>query len=215
MTAPVTFFRSIPIEVPLKMILTRLGYRSRKTVLSAGQRDKLEQTIGDSFALCEAQGCWRRVTIIEKNEDEVVLAGNRVLKSRSLATLLSHSDAVVLMATTVGPDIVEAAADAVARGDGATAVILDAVGGQSADAAMNWINAFVRSRLSRRAERLTSQRFSPGYGDFSLDNQALFFDLLELERLGLSLTSRAMLVPEKSVTAVAGIEAALSTETTS
>ena len=215
MTTPVTFFRSIPIEVPLKMILTRLGYSSRKTVLTARQRDTLEQTIGDSFALCEAQGCWRRVAIVEKNEDEVVLAGGQVLKSRSLAKLLSHSDAVVLMATTVGPAIVEAAADAVARGDGATAVILDAVGGQSADAAMNWINEFVRGQLSRSAERLTGQRFSPGYGDFSLDNQKLFFDLLELERLGLTLTSRAMLVPEKSVTAVAGIEpAALPMETT-
>lgn len=206
MTTPVTFFRFIPLELPLRMILTRLGYRSSTTVLSGKQREKLEQTIAESFALCEAQGCWRRIPIVEKGDDEILLEGGMVLKSRSLANLLKESVSVVLMASTVGPAIVEAASDAMARGDGATAVILDAVGGQSADAAMGWVNEFVRRQLSRKAEQLTVHRFSPGFGDFSLDNQHLFYSLLELDRLGLTLTSRSMLVPEKSVTAVAGIE---------
>lgn len=210
MTTPVTFFRSIPIEVPFRMILTRLGYHSGKTVLSGRQREKLEETIAESFALCDAQGCWRRIPIVEKRNDEIVLPEGMVLKSRSLAELLKDSFAVVLMASTVGPAIVEAASDAIARGDGATAVILDAVGGQSADAAMNWVNEFVRRQVSRSAERLTVHRFSPGFGDFSLENQNLFYSLLQLDRLGLTLTSRSMLVPEKSVTAVAGIEQSFS-----
>ncbi len=206
MTSPVTFFRSIPIEVPLKMILTRLGYRSSKTVLSGNQREKLDQTIAEGFSLCEAQGCWRRIPIVEKKNDEILLQGGTVLESRSLVELLKGSVAVAFMASTVGPAIVNAASDAIARGDGTSAVILDAVGGQSADAAMNWVHEFVRGQVSRSAERLTMHRFSPGFGDFSLENQKLFYSLLELDRLGLSLTSRFMLVPEKSVTAVAGIE---------
>ncbi|MBN1140423.1 MAG: methionine synthase [Deltaproteobacteria bacterium] len=196
------------MEVPLKRVLTRLGYRSSKTVLSGRQREKLEETIAASFALCEIQGCWRRIPIVEKNNDGILLEGGALLKSRSLADLLKDSLAVVMMASTAGPAIVEAAADAMVRGDGATAVILDAVGGQSADAAMSWINEFVRGQVSRSAERLTPHRFSPGFGDFSLENQKLFHALLELDRLGLQLTSRFMLVPEKSVTAVAGIEPA-------
>lgn len=211
MTAPVVIFRSIPIEVPVKMILTRLGYRSSKTVLSGRQRDKLEETIAESFSLCEAQGCWRRIPIEEKRNDEIILQGGAVMKSRSLAELLKDSFAVVLMASSVGPAIVDAASDAMTRGNGATAVILDAVGGQSADAAMSWVNEFVRRQVSRNAERLTAHRFSPGFGDFNLDNQNLFYSLLELDRLGLQLTSRSMLVPEKSVTAVAGIEHAFTT----
>jgi hypothetical protein len=203
---PVAFINSIPIETPLKMILMRLGYRSSKTVLSVKEQEKLEETIAESFALCEARGCWRRIPIMEKKEDEIVLADGSTLKSRSIAALLKESTAVAFMASTVGPAVVKAAADAIARGNGASAVILDAVGGQSADAAMNWINEFVRRQLVRSGERLTAHRFSPGFGDFTLDNQKLFYSLLGLERLGLSLTARSMLVPEKSVTAVAGIE---------
>ena len=49
-------------------------------------------------------------------------------------------------------------------------------------------------------------RFSPGYGDLDISHQRAMFDLLELEkRLGLSLTQTHMMLPEKSVTAIAGL----------
>jgi hypothetical protein len=110
-----------------------------------------------------------------KKNDEIFLQDGSVLKSSSLATLLANSSAVICMASTVGPAIVQAASDAIARGDGATAVIYDAVGGQSADAAMNWMNEFVRTQLSRRAQKLTAHRFSPGFGDFPLENQKILY----------------------------------------
>ena len=206
MSQSVSFIRPIPVEMPLKMILTRLGYRSSKTDLSVQQRAKLNETIAKGFSLCEAQGCWRIMGINEKKDDSVVLQNGSVLISKSIVSLLRESSAVVLMASTVGPAIVDETSKAVGRGDGATGVIYDAVGGQSADAAMNWVNQYVCGQLSRRAQRLTRHRFSPGFGDFGLENQRVLYSLLELERLDLHLTSRYMLVPEKSVTAVAGIE---------
>jgi len=130
--------------------------------------------------------------------------------SRSLCQMLQGSIAVVLMASTVGLTIVKATEEAMAQEDGATAVIFDAVGGQSANAAMAWINEYVRRQIRRNGEHLTKHRFSPGYGDFTLENQGLFYKQLQLEQLGLELTSRSMLVPEKSVTAVAGIKQSIS-----
>lgn len=205
----VNFIHQISIETPLKMILTRLGYRNSKTILTQEQRESLHKTIAEGFLLCEARGCWRRFAISEKSNDTVFLQNGCTLTSKSLVSLLRDSSAVVFMASTVGPAIVEATAKAIAAGDGATAVIYDAVGGQSADAAMNWINEYVRRQLSRSAQQLTVHRFSPGFGDFGLENQKTIYSLLELDRLDLRLTSRHMLVPEKSVTAVAGIESAL------
>ena len=52
----------------------------------------------------------------------------------------------------------------------------------------------------------TKPRFSPGYGDFSLEHQRDFMRILDLENsLGLTLTGSLLLVPEKSVTAVIGL----------
>lgn len=49
-------------------------------------------------------------------------------------------------------------------------------------------------------------RFSPGYGDFSLENQKNLLDGLEAgKRIGIKLTDSLLMTPSKSVTAVMGI----------
>ena len=49
-------------------------------------------------------------------------------------------------------------------------------------------------------------RFSPGYGDFSLECQREIAAALELsKRIGITLTDSLLMVPTKSVTAVIGI----------
>lgn len=49
-------------------------------------------------------------------------------------------------------------------------------------------------------------RFSPGYGDWSLEEQRLLFSVLNCSKsIGLSLTDGMMMAPSKSVTAVIGL----------
>ena len=201
-----TFFNSIPLQMPHRMIMIRLGYRESRTELSGDRRDALERTMADGFALCSPQGCWTRLAIAEHGDERVVLEDGTVFESASLAKLLQRSTAAALLAATAGPEIVQAATDASAAEDGVTAIVYDAVGGQTAEAAISWVNDFIRQQLSRRGECLTKHRFSPGYGDLRLETQRDIHRLLGLDRLGISLTSSCMLIPEKSVTAVAGIE---------
>ena len=53
--------------------------------------------------------------------------------------------------------------------------------------------------------RLTS-RFSPGYGDFPLSQQAELCAVLNVNRLlGITLTPGGLMVPQKSVTALIGV----------
>ena len=50
-------------------------------------------------------------------------------------------------------------------------------------------------------------RYSPGYGDFALENQKGIFNLLSPSKYtGLTLKDNMIMVPEKSVTAVIGIK---------
>lgn len=51
-----------------------------------------------------------------------------------------------------------------------------------------------------------SSRYSPGYGDFPLESQIQFFDVLDLNRhLGLTLSDSYIMTPRKSVTALMAI----------
>ena len=144
---------------------------------------------------------------IEQIRDEtVVLEGGFIIASKSVAELLRGSRAAVLMGVTAGPAIVELASAAVSSGDGASAIVYDAVGSETAEAAIDWLNMYIAQQVKRRGENLTRMRFSAGYGDFMLENQRLFFELLGLEKLGVSITERYIFIPEKTVTAIAGIE---------
>ena len=49
-------------------------------------------------------------------------------------------------------------------------------------------------------------RFSPGYGDFALEIQREFLDILNASKtVGIVLSDGGVMIPEKSVTAVMGI----------
>jgi cobalamin-dependent methionine synthase I len=53
---------------------------------------------------------------------------------------------------------------------------------------------------------LTKKRISCGYSDFSIKYQKKFYKILNLKKLGISITKDYMLVPEKSAIAVLGIK---------
>jgi hypothetical protein len=89
------------------------------------------------------------------------------------------------------------------------AVILDAVASEMTDSGLDWIMDYMNQVLMRKARRLTKARFSAGYGDFSLENQKVIHELLRLDKIGVFITDSCILMPEKSVTAVAGIVAPL------
>ncbi|MBR1820913.1 MAG: Vitamin B12 dependent methionine synthase activation subunit, partial [Clostridia bacterium] len=67
------------------------------------------------------------------------------------------------------------------------------------------VNGELRAEALVRGKRLRP-RFSPGYGDFSLDCQPGLFRLLGVQkRIGVTLTDSLLMIPTKSVTAVIGI----------
>jgi len=66
---------------------------------------------------------------------------------------------------------------------------------------MNYYNR----QLARENKRLTEKRISCGYADFAIENQKKIYFLLKLDKIGINITEKFMLIPEKSATAALGI----------
>ena len=49
------------------------------------------------------------------------------------------------------------------------------------------------------------RRFSAGYADFKLENQKMIYEKLQMDKIGVTINSGFILLPEKSVTAISGI----------
>jgi len=197
---------SIPVTLPEREILFRMKFNVHKTELDDDVRRKISSVMTRGFSVCEPKGSWILLDITGRDAVSVHFEGGFTIQSESIAELLARSESAVFMGVTVGAGIVDLAQEAVQSGDGSSAIIFDAVGSETAEAAIEWLNRFLGSELRRRGRILTPMRFSAGYGDFLLENQRLFYELLDLKRFGVSLTESCIFTPEKTVTAIAGVE---------
>jgi len=199
-------FESITAIPNRNFVLARLGYRKNHTQIDPVVQKKLEQAFKDCNLYCRSKGAAGRFLITENRESSVRIETGLSFESKYLVRFLGNCRELVLLAATVGKEVVERIGFEIEKGDAAYGVILDAVASETADAGLDWIMGFMNRILRREGKKITRHRYSPGYGDLNLDYQKAIFDLLDLGKLDLKLTEKQMLIPEKSVIAIAGIE---------
>jgi len=197
-------YGSIRIRPPMSRIYARLGYRRSSTVLSEAEGDYIERIVQEASDLIELRGASLLLDMEGFSDAGVRLSGGVSLKSSTLARMLQGCSGALLMAATAGPAVMDAVRRC-SEGDLTRAVVLDAVGSEMADAALDWIMGVVGQDLLRSARRLTRRRFSSGYADLALESQKVMHEVLRLDEIGIGITASMILVPEKSVTAIAGV----------
>ena len=201
-----SLFENISLQLPRERIFRRLGFQEGITELSRQRLARVESDMQQAMDLVHIKGAATRIGIAQREPSGVVLANGAALESKKLASLLAGSSEVLLLAATGGPEIIEAIRENSGRGELSKGVVFDAVASEMTDCALDWIASFFENGLRREGRRLTSRRFSAGYADFALENQRFFYRELELRRIGVQITDSCFLIPEKSVTAVYGIE---------
>lgn len=200
------YLYNIPAKPEKKHILLRMGYRPNTTVLSEADQCRLDEGIRLGFSLCQNQGVWTRMGLVRWEREGIELENGLVIHSKDLARWLNRSDQVVLMAATAGMGITHRISAEIAQGKAALGVILDAVASEVADACLDYMVTLINKTLRKEGRHLTKHRYSPGYGDLPLEYQKELFRLLQLDKLGVAITEHCLLVPEKSVIAISGIE---------
>ena len=173
------------------------------------QQKETERYIEDAFGLIQLKGAARRLQARIEVPDRVVLFEDFILTSRNLADFLAGCQEVVLLGATAGCEIMEAIAEDMIGDRVTRAVVLDAAASETVDAALDWMMAYLNQTLRREGKALKKTRYSAGYGDLALENQRAMHQLLDMSRLGVSITDSFLLVPEKSVTALTGILATI------
>lgn len=206
MPTQVQIFPSITVPVPRDAIYRRLGYRRGATKISGSRVEEIERHITDALSLISLKGAALRVPLKEVTPRLVILGTGAEIASEKLARFLQGCTEALLIGATAGGAVVDAIRGDVEGDDMTRGVIVDAVASEMTDAALDWLIGYFNRLLTREQARLTRGRFSAGYGDFLLENQRTMYDLLELGRIGVAISEHCILIPEKSVTAVAGIQ---------
>jgi hypothetical protein len=206
LNSKIKYFESIPAVPKKEIILSRLGYQKGVTALNSDDVLLIEECIRQGSFLCKPEGVYLTVPVSSRSDSGIILDNGMSFGSLGLLKLLKDSSSVVLMAATVGREITERVSNEVEKGNAAAGLILDSVASQTADAALDWIVQMLNKILAREGKKLTKHRYSPGFGDLPLSYQKEIFEALKLYKLNMSITEKFMLVPEKSVIAIAGVE---------
>ena len=203
----VQFFNSISIKLPKEDIYRRLGYVRESTVFKKEHIQKTDLYIKEAFEHIHLKGCALRLSIKNVENGRINLATGINFKSQYLVTFLSGSSEVLIMGATAGKEIMNKIKSFSQNNDLARSVVYDATASEIVDAALTWMMNFFKHELIRLSLNLDQRRFSAGYGDFALENQRAICDVLNMKKIGVTLTKEFLMLPEKSVTAISGIRA--------
>ena len=166
-----------------------------------------EQSIVDvcdeAILLLKVRGIWKVYDYDAKNF-LVKSTPPFKLDGKSITRHLANCEKVICMAVTVGEEIENEVTKKFGTGNYVESVLLDAAATAAVEQAADSLERAISPQFLKDGFKFKS-RFSPGYGDWTLDNQKNFFGITGAAEIGMTLSSALMLMPRKSVTAIIGL----------
>lgn len=191
------------MKIDLNESLRYLGYKNQHI------DDKMLNTIEE--VRNELKDCIKFKSIYELFDIEIVEQGIKlknydyILKGNDIKKHLKDSSLCAIMAVTLGIEV-DNKIRYYEKVNMTKALIMDAC----ATTAIEELCDEVENTIKKDAEAMhktITWRFSPGYGDLSLEYQDYILRLLECnKKLGLSVNENHILIPRKSVTAIIGFQ---------
>ena len=124
--------------------------------------------------------------------------------SSDLSVNLSGCTHVIVFAATIGLQI-DRLISKYSTISPSKGVIMHAIATERIETLANTFNNDITNE-KHALGHITKPRFSPGYGDFNINNQKDIFEALNCSKnIGLSLKDNMLMTPSKSVTAIIGI----------
>ncbi len=125
--------------------------------------------------------------------------------SQDVAELLINQQQVVILAATIGQKLETKVAALFDQEELTKATILDAIGSVAAEETANQLTTLIRQQAEELRLPYLTMRFSPGYGDLSLEVQPKLLELANGQELGITANDSYLLSPQKSITALLGL----------
>ncbi len=145
-----------------------------------------------------------RIFPLTAPETDWLRIDNLKIHSRNLSRNLRGCEKAVLLGATLGIQT-DRLLKRYSYTDMARAVVLQACAAAVLEENLDRWQTALKEQMKEEGYYLRP-RFSPGYGDFSIEHQGEILRMLDsAKRIGLSMTGGNMLAPTKSVTAVIGM----------
>jgi len=194
----------INLEINRNEVLRYLGYKKGDI------GESISQLIDECIEEIKKYSNYKYTYIvlkIKQSEDNIeLLKSNLILEGSDILHHLKDSTMCAVLAVTLG-SLVDTKIKFFEKTNLTKALILDAC----ASTAIEWVCDEASHKIKEEAlsdyDLGITYRYSPGYGDFSMDIQPEIINALEAQKkIGLTVTETNILIPRKSVTAIIGFQ---------
>jgi len=190
------------MKIDKKEVLRYLGYKNQK--IDKNMTDLIEECCEEIIDICKENSVYE-IFDIENKDDQIFLLGSTlVLKDNDIKKLLVNSKKCVVMAATLGAGV-DSKIAYYSKFNITKGLIMDAC----ATTAIEYLCDELQNEIMKNAledNLFITNRYSPGYGDFSIDNGENILNVLDAyKKIGLSITANSIMIPRKSVTALIGL----------
>jgi len=136
----------------------------------------------------------------------IIFEGVTFNVGKKIARQLKNTEGAALFIGTAGAGIGEKSKALMADGDLIEGYILDVIGSVTVEAAIDKIQDSFEYELTNCGKKITN-RYSPGYCGWALNEQERFFTLFPDNHCGIKLSDSCLMDPIKSVSGVIGFGA--------
>lgn len=189
-------------EINKNEVLRYLGYNGQE--IQEDLKNLIEDCRNETRAISNTKYIYEYFDIEHTSQGIKVVNSDTTFISNDIKNHLKDCHSIVIMAVTAGANI-EKNIKLMEKTNLTKALIMDACATTLVEEVCDEIEKAIKIQAESKKLNITS-RFSPGYGDLSLEAQKDIVSLINSNRrIGLNLSSNNILFPRKSVTAIIGI----------
>ncbi len=189
------------LEIREKEVLRYLKYDLAKTKANSSIHSLVQEQIKTGATLVNP-GLKYKIMPILSNDGRKVKLADLIIDNKNIARLLKDAEKIVIFTSTIGGALEKEITRLFAADEPTKAVILDAVGSEAIEVLSDRVQEAVTRKIG---SYLSTPRFSPGYGDWPLKINKTILKLLAAQTIGVKISSKFMLSPQKTVTGIWGL----------
>lgn len=189
--------KGLEIKVTEEMLMKRVGGR-----LNERTAQYLPEVISLGESLLEPRTVYDVFAIDKIEEERLCLENGQVFHSEHLCKLLIGAEKLIAMCCTIGSTLERKVSELNKEGDLLMSYLLDIYGAAAVGSLMRILYQKIKNDYSGYG---VTVYLEPGQLDWKIRDQAILFQLITPEKIGVSINEGFMMKPVKTTTGVFGI----------
>jgi len=196
------------IEVSKLEIEFTLGYDENK--IPQHFKDMIDEVLEQLPQNCDIKAGYRLLDVSKPTDKKTGLIVNNTFFSidKIVTSQLKNSEQAAIFLCTIGPAMENWSSRLMREGDPTKSYFVNTIASVTVEAVTNVLHDFIGEQMRQRGLNITN-RYSPGYCNWSVAEQHLLFSMLPKNFCGVTLTDTALMIPIKSISGIIGVGASV------